>query len=158
MGPTVFLDCLAEETHNDIGPHHRWACGQLYDNVKGGQIHVQDRGQMGSGHGWAGNCQVLWNCEAPSLICQKPWISHAQNWAIGCIGSKGKPILPGRPEGWWESLGQHVAPRSLYLAQLKERIDRSGEDGNAALRAVITSEQRRGTVWDYLHRRFGNDR
>lgn len=154
IGPSVYLDCLAEKTHADIGPHHRWACGQLYDNVKGGQIHVQDRGGMGSGHGWAGNAQVFWNCEAASLICQKPGIFSAQNWAIGCVGRKGKPALPGRLDGCWQSFGQHVAPRSLYLAQLKERLDRAGGKGDEALRATTTPEQRQGTVWDYLHRRF----
>lgn len=153
-GPTVYLDCLAEQTHADIGPHHRWACGQLYDNVKGGQIHVQDRGRMGTGHGWAGDCQVFWNCEAPSLICQKAWIAGAQNWAIGCVGRRGKAALAGRPDGWWESEGRHVAPRSLYLAQLKERVERAGGDGEAAVMAVTTPEQRQGAMWEDLKRRF----
>jgi hypothetical protein len=158
LGPTVFLDCLAEETHADIGPHHRWACGQLYDNVRGGQIHVQDRGRSGTGHGWAGNAQVFWNCAADSLLCQKAWIPSAQNWAIGCIGRKGKPALPGRPDGWWESFGQTVAPRSLYLAQLSERIQRAGGDAEAALRAVTTPEQRQGSLWANLRQRYGADR
>ena len=47
IGPSVYLDCLSDKPHADIGPHHRWACGQLYDNVKGGKINVQDRGGMG---------------------------------------------------------------------------------------------------------------
>ena len=158
MGPSVYLDCLAEQTHADIGPHHRWACGQLYDNVKGGQIHVQDRGGMGSGHGWAGNAQVFWNCEAPSLLCQKPGIPGAQNWALGCVGGKGRPALSGRLDGCWQNFGQHVAPRSLYLAQLKERLDRAGGKGNDAIQATTTPEQRQGTIWDYLHRRFSADR
>ena len=154
VGPTVYLDCLAEQTHADIGPHHRWASGQLYDNVKGGQIHVQDRGRSGTGHGWAGNCQVFWNCEAPNLLCQKAWIPSAQNWAIGCVGRKGKASFADRPDGFWQSLGQHVAPRSLYLAQLKERIDRAGGSGDEAIQAVTTPQQRQGAVLDDLHRRF----
>lgn len=157
MGPSVYLDCLAEKTHADIGPHHRWACGQLFDNIKGGQIHVQDRGNMGSGHGWAGNCQVFWNCDSPSLICQKPWIPSAQNWAIGCTGEKGKAALPGRPDGCWQSFGHPVAPRSVYLAQLKERIDRAGGKGDDAIAATTTPEQRQGALWEYLHRRFGQE-
>lgn len=156
-GPTVFLDCLAEQTHADIGPHHRWACGQLYDNVKGGAIHVQDRGGSGTGHGWAGNCQVLWNCEARSLICQKPWPPGCQNWMIGCSGKDGAPALPGRPAGLRESHGHPVAPRSLYLAQLAARCERAGGDGQAAVRAVTTLEQRQGTVWEALHQRYAGE-
>lgn len=156
-GPTVFLDCLAEKTHSDIGPHHRWACGQLYDNVKGGQINVQDRGGSGSGHGWAGNGQVFWNCEASSIICQKPWIPGAQNWAIGCIGAKGRPMSPDRPQGIRESEGTHVTPRSLYLAQLAARFEKAGGKSDEALRAITTPEQRQGTVWEQLHKRFGGE-
>lgn len=158
MGPTVFLDCLAEQTHADIGPHHRWASGNLYDNVKGGQINVQDRGRSGTGHGWAGNAQVFWNCVAESFLCQKAWIPSAQNWNIGGVGKKGKPSLPGRPDGWWESLGRHVTPRSLYLAQLRERIARSGGDAEAALHAVTTPGQRAGSVWADLRARYAGDR
>ena len=151
IGPSVYLDCLSEKTHADIGPHHRWACGQLYDNVKGGQINVQDRGGMGSGHGWAGNCQVLWNCEGTSIVCQKPEIPSAQNWSIGCVGNKGKPALPNRLEGCWQSFGQHVEPRSLYLRQLQERL------GIDAVRAVATPEQLSGSIFEQLRRRYGRE-
>jgi hypothetical protein len=157
VGPTVFLDCLAEKTHSDIGPHHRWSCGQLYDNVKGGAIHVQDRGASGTGHGWAGNAQVLWNCEAKTLICQKPWPPGCQNWAIGCTGADRKPSLAGRPEGFLHSRNSPVEPRSLYLAQLKQRIDRSGGNGGAAILAVTTGEQRRGNLWKSLRERYAQE-
>ena len=73
---------------------------------------------MGTGHGWAGANYVAWNCEG-SLVCQQP--PTAQNFAIGQVGQK----LPGvfkRTEGHWESAGQHVEPRSLYLKQLEDRL------------------------------------
>lgn len=154
VGPSVYLDCVAEKTHADIGPHHRWSCGQLYDNVKGGQMRVQDRGSMGTGHGWAGNSQVFWNCSSSALVCQKAWIPSAQNWAIGCVGVKAVPSYPGRPEGYWQGFGQHVVPRSLYLAQLKERFDRDGGKGDEAIQAVTTPEQRQGQIWEQLTLRF----
>lgn len=157
VGPTVFLDCLAEKTHSDIGPHHRWSCGQLYDNVKGGAINVQDRGASGTGHGWAGNAQVLWHCEAATLICQKPWPPGSQNWAIGCTGADRKPAHADRPPGLWHSRNKPVAPRSLYLAQLKERIDRGGGNGEAAILAVTTEEQRRGNLWKSLSQHHGHE-
>jgi hypothetical protein len=150
LGPTVFLDCLAEKAHSDIGPHHRWACGHLYDNVQGGAINVQDRGGAGTGHGWAGNCQILWNCVATSLICQKPWNPGSQNWAVGCIGPSGKPSQRDRPDGFISNPGKHVAPRSLYLAQLEARL------GPDSVRAVTTVEQRNGTIHEALRKRFNS--
>ncbi len=113
-GPNVFLDCSCEKVHADAGPHHRWAVGVLYDNIKtDGEINVRDRGNMGSGHGWAGANHVLWNCDAKEIICQRP--PTANNWAIGCIVEKHEG------NGTWESRGTHVQPRSLYLEQLAER-------------------------------------
>ena len=42
-GPNVFYHCTATNTHADIGPHHRWAMGTLYDNiVSDGEINIQD--------------------------------------------------------------------------------------------------------------------
>ena len=106
---------------------------------------------MGSGHGWAGNCQVLWNCEGTSIVCQKPEIPSEQNWAIGCVEKKGKPALPNRLDGCWQSFGQHVEPRSLYLRQLQDRL------GATAVRAVATPEQLNGSIFEQLRRRYGRE-
>ena len=66
-GPNVFYNCTAAKTHADIGPHHRWSSGTLYDNITtDGEINIQDRGNWGSGHGWAGVTQV-----AMELHCKK---------------------------------------------------------------------------------------
>jgi hypothetical protein len=32
-GPVVFYNCTATNQYNDIGPHHRWSTGILYDNI-----------------------------------------------------------------------------------------------------------------------------
>lgn len=133
-GPNVFLDCDMVKAHSDVGPHHRWASGVLYDCcVTDGLLAVQDRAGWGTGHGWAGVSFVFWNCVAETIICQSPWIT-GKNWCIGCIGKK----LPGRkykddmvrPDGDWKSHGRHVEPASLYRSQLssrKERITRLAE-------------------------------
>jgi hypothetical protein len=71
--------------------------------------------------GWA----VAWNCTAKTFVVQRP--PGAYNWAIGCIGQRellarpfdSKPLLP---EGTFDSHGQPVNPRSLYLSQLQERL------------------------------------
>lgn len=121
-GPNVFVDCHAEKAYSDSGPHHRWATGTLYDNVvvEGHSLNVQDRQWSGSGHGWAGANMVFWNCTAKSFRIQQP--PTAQNFGIGCQGplEKGNWVKD-HPDGWWESPGVPVNPRSLYLQQFAER-------------------------------------
>ncbi len=116
-GPNVFLDCRSERDYATSEPHHRWSVGGLYDNVEA-QLAIQDRQWMGSGHGWAGANYVVWNSRG-SLISQQP--PTAQNFAIGFVGQRGKDAFPRTP-GWWESEGTPVEPRSLYRAQLAERL------------------------------------
>ena len=124
MGPNVFYNCKASKTHADIGPHHRWSAGALYDNiVTDGEINIQDRGNYGSGHGWVGTTQVIWNCVVKRAAIQTPWIS-GKNYSIVLIGEKYNGRLEGKPEGEWESLGKHVKPQSLYLAQLQNRKEK----------------------------------
>ena len=133
-GPNVFLDCTADIAYSDSGPHHRWSVCTLFDNVtvNGNAINVQDRQGSGTGHGWAGAQKVLWNCEAESFIVQKPPTS--QNYAIGCIGEK-RDGWYAREDGYWESHGRKVQPRSLYLKQLEDRL------GIEAVKAVATRAQ-----------------
>ncbi|SDC03351.1 hypothetical protein [Niabella drilacis] len=121
-GPNVFYNCTASRTHADIGPHHRWAMGTLYDNIiTDGEINIQDRGNWGSGHGWAGVNQVLWNCTAQKATVQSPWVS-GKNYCIGLRGQKAKGRLAARPDGEWEGQNKPgLEPASLYLAQLKAR-------------------------------------
>jgi hypothetical protein len=148
-GPNVFVDCLAEDVHSDIGPHHRYSEGILFDNIKGGQINVQNRTSSGTGHGWAGSQIVFWNCQGSSLICDAP--KAAMNFAIGCVGTKRQGAMaPGEPFGFWESEQVPVTPRSLYYTQLTDRLD------GLALRSVTTSAQWQGRVWNDLSAWNGN--
>ena len=48
-GPNVFLDSIATNAYSDIGPHHRYATGQLYDNISGDNINVRNRYNSGTG-------------------------------------------------------------------------------------------------------------
>ena len=132
-GPNAFVDCVAEKAFADTGPHHRWSVGTLFDNVKveGDAINVQDRQASGTGHGWAGALKVLWNCEAESIILQKPPTS--QNYAIGCIAEK-KTGRYKREDGHWVSHGTHVNPESLYYAQLKDRMGEEAVEAVSPLR------------------------
>jgi hypothetical protein len=135
-GPNTFLDCKSEEDYATSEPHHRWSVGGLYDNVNA-HMAVQDRQWMGSGHGWAGANYVMWNCEGTLVLQQPP---TAQNWAIGFVGKKEPGAFPGRPDGYWELLGRHVEPRSLYLKQLEDRL------GAPAVRNVSTDVSARSSV------------
>ena len=79
------------------------------------QINVQDRGQMGSGHGWAGVTQVLWNCRAKRAAVQNPWTS-GKNYNIGMKGEKYPGHFTDRPDGIWEGQNEiNLFPRSLYI-------------------------------------------
>ncbi|MGE9312568.1 hypothetical protein ACLOAU_13050 [Niabella sp. CJ426] len=121
-GPNVFYNCKASNTHADIGPHHRWAMGTLYDNIETtGEMNVRDRGNWGSGHGWPGVNQIFWNCTARTIVVESPWVS-GKNYAIGIKGKKVPGRLEGRPDGEWEGHEQDgLQPSSLYQAQLKAR-------------------------------------
>ncbi|NIG54916.1 hypothetical protein [Chitinophaga sp. Cy-1792] len=124
-GPIVIKDCLFEGG-GWIQPHQRWATGLLVDNcrVPGGGIEFMNRGEMGSGHGWAIGWAVAWNSTAASFLNQQP--PGAMNWMIGCTGDRrqeARPFdkSPYLPEGIYVSHGKPVLPASLYDQQLKER-------------------------------------
>lgn len=127
MGPVVVLNCVFHG-NGHIQPHMRWATGLLVDNcdVPESGIDLMNRGIMGSGHGWTVGWSVAWNCTAKTFTIQQP--PGSMNWAIGCIGSIQNSAQPGQkggpalPDGIFESLGAHVTPGSLYLAQLQERL------------------------------------
>jgi hypothetical protein len=125
-GPIVLLDCEFRGG-GWIQPHQRWATGLLVDNcrVPGGGIDFMNRGQMGSGHGWAIGWAVAWNCAAKSFLAQRP--PGAANWLIGCSGELERKPMPfdgnvDLPAGIVDSPGAPVSPASLYLAQLTERL------------------------------------
>jgi hypothetical protein len=99
--------------------------GVLWDNLKVGQINIQDRGNSGTGHGHAGANQVIWNSTAGSFITQSP--ITAQNWLIGSNGTidAGGGVgfhTPGLIDQSGSGSGTTSRPRSLYYQQLGERL------------------------------------
>ena len=125
-GPSVFVSGTSTSAFSDTGTHHRWASGILFDNisVSGDQINIRDRGNMGTGHGWAGANSVVWNAKADGFIVQNP--PTATNWLIGSVGTL---VTEGGKVGTYDSLGTRVSlgdatnnsTDSLYKAQLAER-------------------------------------
>ncbi|MEA2711447.1 MAG: hypothetical protein QOF78_4048, partial [Phycisphaerales bacterium] len=96
----------------------------LWDNldVNGQAIDIQNRGNLGSGHGWAGANQVVWNSAADKYVVQSP--PAAQNWLIGSIGTNnpGTVYVGPHDPGIYDSHGTNVDTRSLYYAQLADRL------------------------------------
>ncbi len=158
-GPNVFLDCVADEASSASEPHHRYGTGCLWDNVHlhgDAELQAVNRGDSGTGHGWAGANNVFWNCEAMVVLVMKP--PTAQNYALGWSGATDAPTLnvaarigdrlrriggrasqalelkpvPLLGDGYIESPTAPVAPRSLYLRQLQDRL-------GAAAVAVVTA-------------------
>lgn len=130
----VFLDCKATNPYSSSEPHEQWATGGLYDNI---QAPLTARFWKNINIGWAGANTVFWNCEG-SFLVQKP--PTAQNYAFGHIGVDAVvfniPLQdPTKEGGHIESLDRHVAPRSLYLTQLRERL------GDAAVRNIAAPGQ-----------------
>lgn len=124
-GPNVFYNSTATIQHSDIGPHHRWATGILFDNLTGnGNMNVQNRLVMGSGHGWAGGQIMFWNCNASRMVIQDP-PGDEINWAIGCIcpDITGNGDATTEPLGVIQSQGTRIsAIPSLFIAQLNDRL------------------------------------
>jgi hypothetical protein len=142
-GPNVWLDVYSHQSSNDDGPHHRWSTGMLIDNAVSLYLHVENREDSGTGHGWAGAQTLFYNSIAEGIRCDAP--PGAMNWTIGCMGEQQEGgWAPGEPFGWWESLGKPVEPRSLYLQQLQDRL------GAQAVRNVTTAAQRSGRIWGQL--------
>ncbi len=127
-GPNVFFDAVAEQSLTWSEPHHRWAAGGLFDNIEESHgIALMNRLNYGTGHGWAGANFAAWNTSGGRLVTEQP--PTAQNWAIGHTGTKSPGPFHnwnldnyGYSFGYWESLGSHIKPTSLYLQQLKDRL------------------------------------
>jgi hypothetical protein len=130
----VFLDCRATSPYSSSEPHEQWATGTLYDNV---HAPLTARYWKDFVIGWAGANTIFWNCEGDFLV-QKP--PTAQNYSFGHVGVNAVIFNTefqdlSKPNGHIESLDRHVSPRSLYLAQLADRL------GEAAVRRVATPDQ-----------------
>jgi hypothetical protein len=121
----VFYRCRMTRGGAVEAGHRQWTQAMLYDNVvesASSTIHLINRGDYGTSHGWGCAHSVVWNFNSNMQI-QKP--PTAQNYAISTVGAKaGAPRWPG-PDGFLEiAMGPGLAPASLYEAQLCERLRR----------------------------------
>ena len=127
-GPDVFLNFMCSGTHYNGGPHQRWAAGALHDNIVmapdsvGGYtpyLAINNRGNDGSGQGWAAGFSLMYNCQVPQFQLEQPdTTTNHYNWTIGGIGS----AYAYSDNGIYDTKGSMVSPHSLYLEQLRERL------------------------------------
>ncbi|MDE3099589.1 MAG: RICIN domain-containing protein [Verrucomicrobiota bacterium] len=127
-GPNVFLDMYALGKAYDCEAHQRWACGCLYDRTTVAStdgsstgIKYQNRGGAGSGQGYAAGFSVMWNCDSVGSINEIPQVPYHYNWAIG-RGSSSATWRHYGDDGIFDATNMTVAPSSLYLRQLNDRL------------------------------------
>jgi len=122
-GPNVFYEGWHKDPFAQMGPHMGWAVAGLYDNTRG-WLHIQNRLNMGSGHGWAGAWFTAWNT-TEELAVQKP--PTAQNYAVGHHDGIVSPgSHPQFDQGYRDLQDTVPAIESIYVAQTR---DRYGEEG-----------------------------
>ena len=114
-GPNAFVQCESHRAYGFSGGLDSWASGVLFDMVTmdGQAISFLNRGQDGQGAGWNVANSVFWNCSAARIDCYQP--PTAQNWSFGSWAQ-----FSG--DGYWGESNNTIDPRSLYYAQLKERL------------------------------------
>jgi hypothetical protein len=118
-GPNAFLYCNATGSDFDGGPHRYWAVSLLTDNEYGdiGNVHVVII--TGGDNGWGAGYSVFYNCHVNNFTIQEPPVDHTYNWWVGGSGANTNPT---NDAGIYDAAGTTVAPTSLYLEQLKERL------------------------------------
>ncbi len=117
-GPNAFVQCESIQPYSFSGAIDSWASGVLFDvvNVDGNALRYGNRGQDANGAGWAAANSLFWNCSASRIDCYKP--PTAQNWSFGSWAE-----FSG--DGYWTESNNAITPRSLYYAQLRERLNKN---------------------------------
>ncbi|PSL28002.1 DUF6298 domain-containing protein [Dyadobacter jiangsuensis] len=114
-GPNAFVQCESHLPNGFSGAIDSWASGVLFDivNVDGQALSFKNRGQDGQGAGWTAANSVFWQCSASRMENFAP--PGTQNFAFGAWAA-----FAG--DGFWENVNEHIQPRSLYYAQLSDRL------------------------------------
>ncbi|QXU44073.1 pectate lyase [Pedobacter sp. D749] len=125
-GPNVFVQCQSYLPFSFSGAIDSWASGVLFDivNIDGQALSYLNRGQDGQGAGWSAANSVFWQCSAARVDNFQP--PTAQNWAFGTWAQ-----FAGN--GYWDMSNEQIQPRSLYCAQLKDRLGNEADKRNFVL-------------------------
>lgn len=114
-GPNAFVQCSSKLPYSFSGSIDSWASGVIFDivDVDGQALSFKNREQDDYGSGWTAANSMFWQCSAARINCYQP--PTAQNWAFGAWAQ-----FSG--DGFWYSANEQVSPRSLFYAQLADRI------------------------------------
>jgi hypothetical protein len=114
-GPNAFVQCQSIRPFSYSGTIDSWASGVLFDivNVDGNALRLSNLEQDEQGAGWTGANSVFYQCTAAKIDCYRP--PTANNYSFGSWAQFGG-------DGYWESSNEQIQPRSLYYAQLAERL------------------------------------
>ena len=151
-GPNVFLDGVAVNSQSTTGPHQRYSTGTLYDTIQvSHDIEARNRGNFGTGHGWAGANYVFWNTIADEYIVQSP--PTAQNWLIGAQGRRivNETRFGRQPAALIDSFRTPIdfqdannPTNSLFVAQLNQRLSLHTHDHRLQQRQYLLGDYDRG--------------
>lgn len=117
-GPNAFVQCDTKESLGFSGSTDAWACGLLFDvvNIDGHNLSFKNLGQNKNGAGWNTANSLFWQCTAAEIECYSP-ATDAKNYAYGSWAQYSG-------NGEWAESDNHVQPRSLFYAQLHERLNK----------------------------------
>ncbi|WP_201300999.1 DUF6298 domain-containing protein [Sunxiuqinia indica] len=120
-GPNVFVQCESHLPYEYSGTIDSWASGVLFDivNVDGHAISFKNQMLNRQGAGWTAANSMLWQCSAALIENYAP--PTAMNWSYGAWSQ-----FSGN--GYWAEENNHVTPRSLFYAQLADRLDKKTEE------------------------------
>lgn len=121
-GPNAFVQCDTYESLGFSGSIDTWACGLLFDvvNIDGNNLTFKNLWQDKNGAGWNTANSMFWQCTAAEIECFTP-ANDSKNRAYGCWAQ-----FTG--DGDWGESNNHVRPRSLFYAQLEERLQNKYEE------------------------------
>ncbi len=114
-GPNAFVQCQSHRPYSYSGSIDSWSSGTLFDivNIDGQALSFRNLGQDEQGAGWNTANSVFWQCTAARIDCFNP--PSACNWACGTWAQ-----FSGN--GIWYEPNSHINPRSIYYAQLANRL------------------------------------
>ncbi len=127
----VFYNCSASGDYTTSEGHRRWSQALLFDNTSfsnprsNNLLGLYNRGNYGTGHGWAAVHSVAWNVSLPSskrIVLQKP--PNRQNYAIGCQAVITHIHQFVFPPGFSEMTNSNPGINSLYSTQKQKRASK----------------------------------
>lgn len=138
-GPNAFVQCESKESKGFSGSIGAWACGLLFDivNIDGNDLAFANLGEAKNGAGWNAANSMFWQCTAAEIKCFSP-TKDDKNYAYGCWAQ-----FSG--DGEWGESNNHVYPRSLFNAQLAERLGK-GVDARGRVLPMATDATSSPTV------------